>query len=445
MASAKVADRPAARTSTTLAAFLLGVPLGVGVLALIAFGPFEDSGLKRYIENPVEIVEVVLFCCALGAMAAKVFGHLSERAACRCEMLPAWDGKPVPASDAPRLRAALHNAAGRLRNSLLARRLDAVLDFTGKRGSAEGLDDQLRALADTDALALDNSYALTRFITWAIPILGFLGTVLGITKAIANVDPSAQSLSGVTEGLSLAFDTTAVGLALTMVTMFLSFVVERLEQTVLEHVDNFADVQLAHRFERSAAEQGESDFLPALRQNTQILLQATEQLVQQQASVWAEALTAAQQHWAEAGQKQQDRLTAALEQALDNTLSAHQSRLAAVEQQVEKQSGALFGQLATFADAIHSMGREHHQALAKVIDAVAAQTDALARLQDHGQQLVHLQDGLHQNLAALQGAGAFEEAVQSLTAAIHLLTAKATPAATGHPPNRLSSRPGAAA
>jgi biopolymer transport protein ExbB/TolQ len=445
MTSTKVADRPAARSSTTMAAFLLGVPLAVGVLAMVQFGPFADSGIKRYIEHPVEIVEVVLFCCALGALSAKVLGYLGERLACRRELLPLWDGDPVPAGDAPALRAELQERAGRLRNSWLARRLDAVLDFTGKRGSAEGLDDQLRALADTDALALDNSYSLIRFITWAIPILGFLGTVLGITKAIAGVTPEVleKSLSSVTEGLSLAFDTTAVGLALTMLTMFLSFVVERMEQTVLEYVDNFADVQLAHRFERTAGEQGE--IVGMLRQNTQILLKATEQLVQQQATVWANALAAAQKQWAEAGQRQQLQMTTALTEALENTLSAHQARLAAVEEQVEKQSGELLGQLTAFTEAVHQMGLDHQQSLTRVIDAVAAQTDALARLQDDGKQLVRLQDALHHNLTALEGAGAFEQAVQSLTAAIHLLTVKVTPGAPGPTGNRLGARPGAAA
>jgi len=445
MTRAQHADRPAARSSTTVAAFLLGVPLAVTVLALIAFGPLQASGLKRYIEHPVEIVEVVLFCCALGALSAKMFGNAGERAACRLELLPPWDGNPIPVAEAPRLRAGVHHSAGRLRHSWLARRLDAVLDFTSKRGAADGLDDQLRALADTDALALDNSYSLIRFITWAIPILGFLGTVLGITKAIANVTPEVleKSLSGVTEGLSLAFDTTAVGLALTMVTMFLSFVVERLEQSVLEHVDHFAEVELAHRFERAGTEHGE--FVAALRQNTQILLKATEQLVQQQANVWAGALAAAQRQWADVGQRQQDQLTRALEEALEKTLSTHQARLTALEQDVDKQSGALLGQLAGFAGAVRDMGREHQASLARIIDAVAAQTDALARLQDDGQQLVRLEDSLHHNLAALQGAGAFDQAVQSLTAAIHLLTAKAAPGASGHQPSRLGARPGAAA
>jgi biopolymer transport protein ExbB/TolQ len=445
MTPAPNAERPVTRSSTTAAAFVLGVPLAVGVLALIQFGPLQAYGLKRYIEHPVEIVEVVLFCCALGALGAKAFANLGERAACRRELLPPWDGMPVPVAEASKLRAILNNNVGRLRGSWLARRLDAVLDFMSKRGSGDGLDDQLRALADTDALVLDNSYSLIRFITWAIPILGFLGTVLGITKAIAGVTPEVleKSLSSVTEGLSLAFDTTAVGLALTMVTMFLSFLTERLEQSVLEYVDHYAEVQLAHRFERTGADQ--SEFTLALRQNSQVLLQATEKLVHQQAAVWANALAAAQQHWAEAGQQQQQQLTAALEGALERTLSAHQARLTAVEQHVEKQSGALIGQLGSFAEAVRQMGREHQESLARVTAAVASQTDAMARLQDDGQQLIRLQDALHQNLAALRGAGAFEEAVQSLTAAIHLLTVKVVPGASGPVSQRLSARPGAAA
>jgi hypothetical protein len=56
-----------------------------------------------------------------------------------------------------------------------------------------------------------------------------------------------------------------------------------------------------------------------------------------------------------------------------------------------------------------------------------------------------LQDALHHNLAALQGAGSFEQAVQALTAAIHLLTAKVSSGAAGPVPNRLVPRPGAAA
>jgi biopolymer transport protein ExbB/TolQ len=296
-------ERSAVRSSTTVAAFVLGIPLAVGILALVYLGPLHDTEAHRYLAHPVEVVELVLFCCALGCLASKLFFNRAERQACRRELLPAWNGQVVPVEDAPRLRAEVQQRGGRLQHTLFARRLDAVLGFVGQRRSADGLDDQLRALADTDALALDNSYSLVRFITWAIPILGFLGTVLGITKAIANVSPEIleKSLSSVTDGLSLAFDTTAVGLALTMLTMFLSFITERIEQGILDYVDHFADVQLAHRFERTSTADGE--MVAALGKHTQVLLRATEQLVQQQAQVWAQSLTAAEQHWAQAGQR----------------------------------------------------------------------------------------------------------------------------------------------
>ena len=53
-----------------------------------------------------------------------------------------------------------------------------------------------------------------------------------------------KSLSTVTDGLSLAFDCTA--LALTMTAMFLSFLVERAEQGVLEGVDRYVDRSMSY-------------------------------------------------------------------------------------------------------------------------------------------------------------------------------------------------------
>ncbi len=55
------------RTNTTLAAFMVGLPLAAAVLAGVRFGAERLDGareLGHYVSNPVECVEVVLFCCA---------------------------------------------------------------------------------------------------------------------------------------------------------------------------------------------------------------------------------------------------------------------------------------------------------------------------------------------------------------------------------------------
>jgi biopolymer transport protein ExbB/TolQ len=418
------------RFGPTLAAFAIGLPLAAAILTLVLLQP-EGSLVRRYVSHPVELVEVVLFSCAIGGLLAKLANLAVERAALRRQPLPAWNGKTVPVADASRLLADLGRQPRWLRSTFLGKRLSAVLEFLSSRGSATELDDQLRSLADTDSISLEASYSLTRFITWAMPILGFLGTVLGITKAIANVSPDQleKSLSTVTDGLALAFDATALALGLTMFVMFVTFLVERLEQSMLLAVDQFTEHELAHRFERTGAMGGE--LVELLRRQGQTLVQTTEQLVEKQAAVWAGALAEANRGRASLEADFRKQLAGALESALDKGLEVHAKRLAELEKQAA-------GPMALLADKLAG--------LAKLADGLAAQTQALLRLQEGEKQLVRLQQDLQQNLATLADAGAFQQAVHSLTAAIHLLTAHS---ATG-PLAQLAQlgparRPGAAA
>ena len=75
-----------------------------------------------------------------------------------------------------------------------------------QRQSHQSLEEHLRYLAERAADRLHASYALVRTVTWAVPILGFLGTVIGITMAIANISPSElqSSLTDVISGLSIS-------------------------------------------------------------------------------------------------------------------------------------------------------------------------------------------------------------------------------------------------
>lgn len=408
-------------------AFVFGVCCAVSLLAMIERGPLDDPIAQRYVSHPVEKVEVLLFFVALGVLLAKVGGFLWERVVSRREILPPWDGRPMPVSEAGPLRARLERLGRRLRSTYLVRRIAAVLDFVRSRQSANDLDDQLRSLADNDAAALDNSYSLIRFITWAIPILGFLGTVLGITEAIAGVTPEKleKDLSPVTDGLALAFDTTALALALTMILMFVHSLVDRCEQGLLASVDRCVEDQLAHRFVRHALQN--HAFAEAVQEQTQLLLAATEKLVERQAAIWAGTLEKAEHHWHEAGQKQQEQIARALEKSLARALDQHAKRLEALESRNMEQTQSVLAQLAALTQSLRDTGREQQQAQAQWVQQLVVHAETLGRLEAGGQQLVHLEDLLQQNLATLIGSGKFEEAVHSLTAAIHLLTARAGP------------------
>ena len=106
---------------------------------------------------------------------------------------------------------------------------------------------------------LQNSYSLPRFFVWALPIVGFIGTVWGIGLSISFFsDTMGASQSGasvstmlqqniplVTKGLSTAFDTTLLALVLSLPATGFLVLTERDERDYLlrleEHWKKFID------------------------------------------------------------------------------------------------------------------------------------------------------------------------------------------------------------
>ena len=408
----------ARRSGSTLAALVVGLPLAAALLALFHYGPLRESKVFRYVEYPVQWVEVCFFCVGMAALALRWLTLRAENAACSVDMLPRWDGKPLPATAAHELLAGIARQAARVRETIYGRRLRAVLEFIGQRQSAAELDDQLRSLADADAVAQDNSFGLIRFITWAIPILGFLGTVVGITGAISGVTPEQleHSMSAVTDGLGEAFDSTALALGLTMLQMFVAHLVERQEQTLLANVDHQVERHLAHRFQRQSVDS--SPILAGLGG-------LVESLVRKQAEVWADALGEPEKRAATIYQQMQAQFSHALGQALEQTAEAHAQRLAALEKQSLERMARILQELNGLAAAVRDTGRDQQETLCRVADGIAGQADVMGKLQRDANDLARLQAALHENLDAITRTGNFEEAVHSLNAAVHLLTARA--------------------
>ena len=112
---------------------------------------------------------------------------------------------------------------------------------------------QLERSADNDAdlyeLAVQQSYSLPKILLWAIPLLGFIGTVLGMSNAVGsfdqvlgnsdNVEGLKNGLTQVTSGLGTAFDTTYLALVISVIFAFPLNSVERREERLLNQIDGF--------------------------------------------------------------------------------------------------------------------------------------------------------------------------------------------------------------
>ena len=404
-----------------LSAVLLRSPLLWGgaaafcFFALIHGGAITDANVVRYLAGHwVEYVETAMFCVGMAALVLKGVGLLRQRQRLGDEPLlpeiPAGGQEPADAAD---LVAALPD--GEAADDYLVRRLRESLDLVVRTGSASGLEDHVKYLSELDAARAAQGYGLVRFVIWAIPIMGFLGTVIGITVAIASLSPTQlENISGVVAGLGTAFDTTATALALSMVLMFLQFVIDRAEQRLLGEVDELSWTMLAGRFQ-AASDDGSTAL--AVTRLGETLGRGAARLLESQEQAWqALERTAAaglRQVLDEAG----DRIQASLTGSLDAGLARWAESLVRAHDDVAARREARW---ADAADAIAAAvrGLERHQ------ESLAGQTALLGEVVAATRDIASLERSLDANLATLGETGRFEEALTTLSAAAQLLAAR---------------------
>jgi hypothetical protein len=138
----------------------------------------------------------------------------------------------------------------------------------------------------------------------------------------------------------------------------------------------------------------------------------------------------AEERWLKAA-PQQEKLAAGLAQALDAALTRFGQRIVETEKKLLERQQAFLETLAKLTVSMKENGRDHQLALARLTDAIGLAIEMITKTHSNEAQLVKLQEALSQNLALLANSATFEQAVESLTAAIHLLTTRVNPTQTG--------------
>jgi biopolymer transport protein ExbB/TolQ len=398
---------------------LWGGVLAVGFYGLIFGGPLDFPLVHRYFtKHPVEIMETALFFIGLAAILLK-FWEFHAQAANAAENV--WGGIATSGSISENLhalQARLDELPTGRKNDYLIRRLQGAIDSVRFRGNAESLDDELKYLADKDAEHIHAAFGLFRVIIWAIPILGFLGTVVGITMALNGITDSALGenvMAQVLSGLGLKFDTTALALTLSVVLMFVYFFVEIAAQSCQSQIERRAQQELMGRF--PALAKGPDGQVAAVRQMAETVVKAAEKLVRQQVDLWQGSMESAAGRWLQLAKSAGDTLQTGMAGALKESVVAHAKELAAVEQAAMQQSRN------SWEKTLQSQSQTIHNAAA-LQEAVTRQVEVMERTVQAVGDVARLEDALNRNLSTLAGAKHFEQTIASMAAAINLLNAK---------------------
>ncbi len=146
----------------------------------------------------------------------------------------------------------LENLKGGIANTPLIRTLKVSLRrfllSQDIHATAEVIEAECVALGNKNEA--ENS--MIRYLIWAIPSIGFIGTVRGIGQALAQADKAlAGDISGMTNSLGVAFNSTLVALFVSMILMFLLYQLQRAQDSLTVSVNDYCQNKVLDPLSRS--------------------------------------------------------------------------------------------------------------------------------------------------------------------------------------------------
>ncbi|RLC48187.1 MAG: hypothetical protein DRH70_01615 [Candidatus Coatesbacteria bacterium] len=192
----------------------------------------------------------ILFFWGASILLAKYLGMRMERAYLLADPVAKVHKGPFSPESARQIASDLTELWEASRATVLPNRLVRMLGQFASTGEPESMQGVLREESEIDEAELSASYTMVKVFAWAIPILGFIGTVIGIVQAVAGfsnfVDASVADISQiksglglVTGGLSVAFETTLLALVVSLILMIPMSALQKSEENLLTAFDRY--------------------------------------------------------------------------------------------------------------------------------------------------------------------------------------------------------------
>jgi len=197
------------------------------------------------INAPEQEIEIIHFVWALLILIYKAILVRRERQLLERELIRVPEGIKVLPEDAKDYARQLESLPAKDKPALVVRALQRTLDRFSATRSIRDSAETSKAVCDSEADRLDSGLAMIRYIAWAIPAIGFIGTVRHIGDALLQAHKAVTGdISGVTSGLGIAFNATFVALLLTLILMFFLHQLQQSQEQFVHDTDHWIDQHL---------------------------------------------------------------------------------------------------------------------------------------------------------------------------------------------------------
>lgn len=244
--------------------FLIGTAFSV--LFYGALLPFRDRGFQLIDmffhggsahRSTIPYYTVFLSGWALAILLVKLQKLSVQRKALALKILPDDPNFVLTPHTAREILDNICEQVDSPRRFVLLDRLERALSNLKNLGDVSAVAGCLSTQASNDENYLGSSYTVLKGFIWAIPVLGFIGTVIGLSAAVggfgsvvargASIEELKASLGGVTGGLAVAFETTLIALFLALIIQLLMTFVLNREEIFLDECSDYCHRNLISR------------------------------------------------------------------------------------------------------------------------------------------------------------------------------------------------------
>jgi len=228
---------------------------GMFPLREFAFGQlFWDRGW-------VPFVTTFLMFWSLGILVLKWMHLRMQREAMLLDVLPTELSQEIGVDSIDSFIDHINELPGSSQESFLINRVVRGIEHFRVRQSASETVTMMESQSAIDANNVASSFSLLKVFVWSLPILGFIGTVIGVSGAVASLAGSLDAandvsqlkgaLNSVFDGLKTAFDTTLLALIMSMIVKIPASAMQKSEEDLLTSVDEYCNENLLRRLNDS--------------------------------------------------------------------------------------------------------------------------------------------------------------------------------------------------
>jgi len=187
----------------------------------------------------------ILGIWALAIMGFKAVQLFAERQLLDVDLVPIADGMRILPEDTREFARQMQALPDDRQRMLLPRTLLSALRRFSTTGNIQDVANTTHTICESEADRLESELSMIRYISWAIPSIGFIGTVRGIGEALAQADKAVHGdIAGVTQSLGVAFNSSFIALLISIFLMFLVHQLQLLQERLVFDSENYTNEKL---------------------------------------------------------------------------------------------------------------------------------------------------------------------------------------------------------